>query len=91
MPWIEYSDSVCDAKLAAGGGEYSDRLDHDQLDDYRCLAARSLGGRGAATVPRLGVAGDRPATVDDVDELGAGVIHKMLAMIHKRSLNERQR
>lgn len=64
-----HTDSIWDAKPAAGCGGYSDRVDHDHLDDGRCLAALSLGGRGSSAVFHLGVIGDDPATVDHLDEL----------------------
>lgn len=64
-----HADSVWDAKPAAGGGGYSDRVGHDHLDDGRCLAALPLGRRRPGSVFRMGVAGDSPATVDHLDEL----------------------
>ena len=66
-----HADPVRDAEPAAGVGGHPDRVGHDHLDDGRRLAALPLGRRGPGSVFRLGVAGDRAATVDHGDELGA--------------------
>ena len=65
-----HANSVWDAQPAPCLGGYSDRLDHDPLDDGRRLAALSLGGSGANSLFGVGVVGNGSATVDHGDELG---------------------
>ena len=65
-----HADPVRDAKPAAGCGGYSDRLGDNHLVSGRRLAALQMGRRGSGAVFRLGVAGDRFAIVDYLDELG---------------------
>ncbi len=68
-----HADPIWHAKSASGCGGYSDRLGDHHLVRGRCLAALQMGCIGSVAVFRVGVAGDRFAIVDHLDELGEAI------------------
>ena len=63
---------------------YPDCLGHDHLAGSGDLAALPLGESGPDSVFRLGLAGDRAATVDHLEQsvgkVRSDMIHKMLVL-----------
>ena len=68
-----HADPIRNEELASGCGGYSDRLGDNHLVSGRRLAALQMGRRGSGAVFRLGVAGDRFAIVDYLDEQGEAI------------------
>jgi hypothetical protein len=69
-----HADPVWHEKFAACCHRHRGCLGHDHLVGGVDLAALPLGERGPNSVFRVGLAGDRSATVNHGDELGEAVI-----------------
>ena len=75
-----HSNPVWDAEPSTCSVGYSGGVGHDYLDDSGRLATLSLGCLGSTAVFCMGVAGNRTATINHLDELGTIMICEILPM-----------
>jgi NADH dehydrogenase [ubiquinone] 1 alpha subcomplex assembly factor 1 len=83
QPCVEpdlHSDPVRNAEPATCSVGYSSGVGHDYLDDHSGLATLSLDCLSASTLFCVGVAGNRTATINHLDELGSTMICKVLTI-----------